>query len=51
MKGEGKEGADKFSYLIENGVRMLRENEFEKVLDMIGELPLEKKGDSRIRTL
>lgn len=50
-KGEGKEGADKFSYLIENGVRMLRENEFEKVLDMIGELPLEKKGDSSIRAL
>lgn len=49
VKREGKEGSDKFSYLIENGVRMLKENEYEKVLDMIGELPPEKKGDARIK--
>jgi hypothetical protein len=48
---EDKEALDKFTYLIENGARMIRENEFEKVLDMISELPLEKKGDFRAKAL
>jgi len=48
---EEKETSDKFTYLIENGVRMIRENEFEKVLDLIGELPSEKKGDFRVKAL
>jgi hypothetical protein len=47
----GEEASDKFTYLIENGARMIRENEFEKVLDMIGELPPEKKGDFRAKAL
>jgi hypothetical protein len=45
------EASNKFTYLIENGARMIRENEFEKVLDMIGELPSEKKGDFRAKAL
>jgi hypothetical protein len=45
------EASDRFTYLIENGVRMIRENEFEKVLNMIGELPPEKKGDFRVKAL
>src|SRR4030067_350375 len=48
---EDKETSDKFTYLIENGARMIRGNEFEKVLDMIGELPSEKKGDFRVKAL
>jgi hypothetical protein len=48
---EDKGGSGKFNYLIENGARMIRENEFEKVLDMIGELPPEKKGDFRAKAL
>ncbi len=46
-----KEGSDKFTYLIENGARMIRENAFEKVFDMIGDLPPEKKGDFRTKAL
>ena len=48
---EDKGALEKFAYLIENGARMIRENEFEKVLDMVGELPSEKKGDFRVRAL
>jgi len=43
--------SDKFTYLIENGARMIIENDFEKVLDMIAELPQEKKWDFRIKVL
>jgi len=50
-KGEGKEPQDKFSYLIENGARMIRENEFERVLIMIGELSSEKKWNFRVKVL
>jgi hypothetical protein len=46
-----KEASDKFTYFIENGARMIRENEFEKVLDLVGELPSEKKGDHRVKAL
>jgi len=42
---------DKFTYLIENGARMIRENDFEKVFGMIRELPPEKKPDFRIRVI
>jgi HEAT repeats len=42
---------DKFTYLIENGARMTRENQVDKVLDMIRELPLEKKSDFRIKVI
>jgi hypothetical protein len=42
---------DKLSYLIENGTRMIREKEFEKVLEMVRELPPEKKVDIRIRVI
>ncbi len=48
---EDKSASEKFTYLIENGARMIRENEFEKVLDMIGELTPEKKGDFRVKAL
>ncbi len=48
---EGKGVSDKFIYLIENGARMIRENKFEEVLDMIGELSPEKKGDFRAKAL
>ncbi len=47
----GEKASDTFIYLIENGARMIRENEFEKVLDMIGDLPPEKKGDFRTKVL
>jgi hypothetical protein len=47
----GNEASDRFTYLIENGARMIRENEFEKILDMIGELPSKKKGDFRVKAL
>jgi len=46
-----KEASDKFTSLIENGPRMIRENEFEKVLDIVGELTSEEKGDFRIKAL
>ncbi len=46
-----KEASDKLTCLIENGAKMIRENEFEKVLDMIGELSPEKKGDCRVKAL
>jgi hypothetical protein len=48
---EDKRASEKFNYLIENGARMIRENEFEKVLDIVGELPSEKKGDFRVKAL
>lgn len=47
----GEKASDTFTYLIENGARMIRENQFEKVLDMVGELPPEKKGDFRVKAL
>jgi hypothetical protein len=47
----GNQASEKFTYLIENGARMIRENKFEKVLDMIGELSSEKKGDFRVKAL
>jgi hypothetical protein len=43
MGQTGDEASKRFTYLIENGARTIRENEFERVLDMIGELPSEKK--------
>ncbi len=46
-----KKTSDRFTSLIENGARMIRENEFEKVLDMVGELPPEKRGDFRVKAL
>jgi len=51
VKGEEKEIDDKFSSLIENGSRMIRENEFDKVLSEIQALPPEKRLDFRIRVL
>jgi hypothetical protein len=42
---------DTFAYLIENGVKMIRENQIDKVLDMIRGLPLEKKSDFRIKVI
>jgi hypothetical protein len=42
---------DKFTYLIENGPKMIGENQVDKVLDMIQELPLEKKSDFRIKVI
>jgi hypothetical protein len=50
-KGEYRETTDKFFYLIENGSKMIRENDFEKVFSLIRELPPEKKGDFRIRVI
>jgi hypothetical protein len=47
----GSAQEDKFSYLIENGVKMIKESDFEKVLNSIDELPLERKGDFRIKVL
>ncbi len=47
----GKEASDKFTSLIENGARMIRENEFEKVLDIVGELTSAEKRDFRIIAL
>jgi hypothetical protein len=46
-----KLASDKFNFLIKNGARMILENEFEKVLNMIGELPSEKKSDPRVKAL
>ena len=51
VQGERKEAQDKFSYLIENGAKIITENEFAKVLGMIGELPSEKKWDFRVKVL
>jgi len=51
VKEEKKETQDNFSYLIENGAKMIRENEFEKVLSMIESLTPEKKADFRVRVL
>ena len=51
VTGEKKESQEKFSYLIENGSRMIRENDFEKVFSMIRELPPEKKVDFRVRVI
>jgi HEAT repeats len=48
---EEKITSDKFTYLIENGARMIRENDCGKVFEMISELPPEKKGDFRIKVL
>lgn len=42
---------EEFTSLIENGARMIRENQVDKVLDMIRELPLEKKSDFRIKVI
>jgi hypothetical protein len=42
---------DKFSYLIENGVKMIKERDFEKVLNRIDELPSKRKGDFRVKVL
>ena len=50
-KEEKKETLDVFSYLVENGSKMIRENDFEKVLGMIRELPPDKKSDFRVRVL
>jgi hypothetical protein len=47
----GNEASDRFTYLIENGARMIRENEFEKVLDIVGELTSAEKRDFRIIAL
>jgi HEAT repeat protein len=46
-----KETLDKFSNLIENGARMIRENEIEKVFNLIEDLPQEKRGDFRVRVI
>jgi len=51
VKEEKKETQDKFSYLIENGARMIRENEFNQVLSGIESLPPEKRADFRVRVL
>ncbi len=51
VQGEVKEISNKFSDLIENGSRMIRENEFEKVFGMIRELPPERKVDFRVRVI
>lgn len=51
IKGEKKEVEDKFPSLIENGSRMIRENEFDKVLSEIQALPPEKRSDFRVRVL
>lgn len=42
---------DKFTYLIENGPKMIGANQFDKILDMIRELPLEKRSDFRIKVI
>lgn len=48
---EGKEIQDPFTYLIENGSRMIRENEVEKIFQLIDRLPPEKRADFRIRVI
>lgn len=42
---------DKFTYLIENGSKMIRGNDFEKVFSIVRELPPEKKADFRVRVI
>jgi len=42
---------DNFTYLIENGAKMISENQVDSVLDKIRELPLEKKSDTRIKVI
>jgi hypothetical protein len=42
---------DKFTYLIENGAKMTRENQVDKVVDMIRGLSLENKSDFRIKVI
>jgi hypothetical protein len=51
VKEEKKEALDTFSYLVENGAKMIRENDFEKVFSMIRELSQEKKVDFRVRVI
>lgn len=46
-----EESLEKFSILIENGARMIRENEIEKVFNLIEELPHEKRRDFRVRVI
>lgn len=48
---EGKEIQDPFPYLIENGSRMIRENEVEKIFNLLERLPPEKRSDFRIRVI
>jgi len=42
---------DNFSSLIENGAKMIRENEIEKVFNLIEGLPPEKRADFRVRVI
>lgn len=51
VQGEKKEVPENFSYLIENGAKMIREYEFANVLNRIETLPPEKRADFRIRVL
>ena len=51
FSASGASQEDKFTDLIENGPRMIRENDFEKVFSIIRELPLEKKADFRVRVI
>lgn len=51
MTEKKEEMSDKYSYLIENGSRLIRENQFEKVLDLVRELPSEKRVDFKIRVI
>jgi len=50
QEGE-KEIQDPFTYLIEHGSRMIRENEIDKLFHLIDRLPQEKKYDFRIRVI
>jgi len=51
FSASGAAQEDKFTYLIENGAKMIRENQFDKVVEMIREVPLEKKSDFRIKVI
>ncbi len=46
-----QETSDKFSLLIENGARMIRENEIGKVFNLIKDLTPEKRYDFRVRVI
>jgi len=46
-----QEVPESYSLLIEDGARMIRENDFERVLKMIQELPPFKKVDFKVRVL
>ncbi len=46
-----QETSEKFSLLIENGSRMIRENEIEKVFNLIKDLTPEKRSDFRVRVI